>query len=108
MVDDKKSATAKMAALLSNLSPVPAFPEYTGPFKVGTMDVEIPVSELNSPAPAPENAQNIDTIQFRIFYPAVDGSDQTRVSWLPQPQRDHVSAYTRFMGVGNALAEMIS
>ncbi|KAH8177139.1 platelet-activating factor acetylhydrolase, isoform II domain-containing protein [Sarocladium implicatum] len=97
-----------MAGYLSSLSPIPAFPDYTGPYKVGTVDVEIPVSEVPSPANAPDAADGIETIQFRIFYPAVDASNQKYISWLPAPQRHHVSAYTRFLGFGGALAELFS
>lgn len=97
-----------MAAYLASLSPIPAFPEYTGPYKVGTVDVEVPVSEVPSPAQAPEAAEGIETIQFRVFYPAVDDSNQKRISWLPSPQRHHVSAYTRFLGFGGTLAELFS
>ena len=97
-----------MAGYLSSLSPIPAFPDYTGPYKVGAVDVEIPVSEVPSPANAPDAADGIETIQFRIFYPAVDASNQKYISWLPAPQRHHVSAYTRFLGFGGALAELFS
>lgn len=97
-----------MSGYLANLSPIPAFPAYTGPYKVGTVDIEIPVSELSSPSPAPDNAADIETIQFRVFYPAVDESQQGRISWLPAPQRHHVSAYTRFLGFGSAVANLLS
>lgn len=97
-----------MSGYLANLSPVPAFPAYTGPYKVGTVDVEIPVSELPSPSVAPDNAADIETVQFRIFYPAVEESQQARISWLPAPQRHHVSAYTRFLGFGSAVANLLS
>lgn len=100
--------SVKMADYLSRLSPVPAFPDYTGPYKVGTMDVEIPVADLNAPSPAPDNAADIPTIQFRVFYPAVDESSEKRIPWLPNPQRHHVSAYTRFVGVSHTLAEFLS
>jgi len=101
-------ATAKLTSYLSRLNPVPGFPEYTGPHKVGTVDVEIAVSELESPGPAPANAAGIHTVQFRIFYPARPDSTGKRISWLPAPQRNHVSAYTKFLGLTPILAEIVS
>jgi len=91
---------------LSRLSPVPAFPDYTGPHKVGTVDVEFSVHKVEPPSPAPED--HISTVQYRIFYPCEPESQGKTVNWLPQPQRDHVSAYTRFLGAGSMLAEFIS
>ncbi|KPM36782.1 hypothetical protein AK830_g9784 [Neonectria ditissima] len=103
------SSTAnKLASCLSRLSPVPSFPEYTGPYKVGTVDVEIPVSELQSPVPVPEGASDIHTVQFRMFYPAIPESSEKRIGWLPTPQRQHLSAYTKFLGIGPMLAEVLS
>lgn len=97
-----------MASFASSLSPIPSFPEYTGPFKVGTVDVEIPVSELVSPSPAPDGATDIPTVLFRIFYPAVPESRGKRVSWLPAPQRLHIAAYAQFLGAGSTLASILS
>ncbi|KJZ74494.1 hypothetical protein HIM_06090 [Hirsutella minnesotensis 3608] len=105
---DDASAAAKMASFLSGMSPIPAFPEYTGPYKVGTVDVEIPVTELNAPSPAPADAADISTVLFRVFYPAVPESKEKRINWLPHPQRHHVSAYSKFMGIGSTLADFIS
>ncbi|KAM0216368.1 hypothetical protein ACHAQD_003584 [Fusarium lateritium] len=93
---------------LSRLSPIPAFPEYTGPYKVGTVDVEIPVSELEAPSAAPEGADKIHTVQYRMFYPAVAESNEKLISWLPNPQRQHLVAYTKFLGIGPMLAEFLS
>ncbi|KAG5925385.1 hypothetical protein E4U42_004337 [Claviceps africana] len=101
-------ASSRLASYLSRLSPIPAFPRYTGPYKVGTVDVEMPVSELNSPSPAPELAADIPTVQFRVFYPAVAESDEKPITWLPNPQRHHVSAYTKFVGLGSTLSDIIS
>ncbi|KAK1761006.1 phospholipase A2 [Echria macrotheca] len=94
--------------LLSRLNPVPAFPAYTGPHKVGTVDVEIAVSELSSQSPTPKEASAIDTVQFRIFYPATPDSRGKRITWLPAPQRLHVSAYVEFLGAGSTLASVLS
>lgn len=96
-----------MASYLGRLNPIPSFPAYIGPHLVGTIDVELPVSELDSPSPAPDDS--LDTVQYRIFYPCDDDSKTTKpITWLPQPQRAHVAAYTRFLGTGDKLAEVLS
>ncbi|KAK8143750.1 hypothetical protein G3M48_006812 [Beauveria asiatica] len=107
---DPPSNTSRLAAYLAKLSPVPAFPQYTGPYKVGTVDVEIPVADLPSPSPVPAAAvdASIETIQYRVFYPAVPESAEKPISWLPAPQRSHVSAYTQFVGINQMLAGMLS
>ncbi|KAJ2901500.1 hypothetical protein MKZ38_001728 [Zalerion maritima] len=97
-----------MMSYLSRLTPVPSFPSYTGPYTVGTIDVEIPISDLQSPAPAPENADHIQTIQFRIFYPAAQTTTGKKIPWLPNPQRAHLVGYTKFLGLGPMMAEIVS
>ncbi|KAJ8070970.1 hypothetical protein OCU04_001326 [Sclerotinia nivalis] len=99
-----------MTSYFSRLSPIPGFPEYTGPHKVGTIDVEIPISELDSPSQTPSNVENIPTIQYRIFYPCEAQSKHKgkSVNWIPAPQRDYIGAYSRFLGAGSTLAEVIS
>lgn len=99
-------ADSNMSSYFSRLSPVPAFPSYTGPYSVGSLDVELPVWELESPSPAP--GENISTVQYRVFYPCEPNAKGQPVSWLPQPQREYMSAYTRFLGTGSMLAEFIS
>ncbi|KAF3770759.1 PAF acetylhydrolase [Cryphonectria parasitica EP155] len=97
-----------MSYYLNKINPIPTLPEYTGPYIVGTIDVEIPISGLNAPSEAPENAADIHTIQFRIFYPAQPDSRGKRITWLPAPQRSHVSAYTKFLGFGAVTSEILS
>ncbi|KAI1103091.1 PAF acetylhydrolase [Jackrogersella minutella] len=108
MAQPANSSSDKWSSMLSRLNPIPGFAEYTGPYKVGTVDVEIPVEELSSPAPAPENAAEIETIQFRIFYPAHPDAQGKRITWLPAPQREHLSAYIQFLGVGQLVAQAVS
>ncbi len=102
----QKTRFAMTSSYLSRLNPVPTFPAYTGIHKVGTIDVELPVSEIDAPSAAPE--EHISTVQYRIFYPCDSDSTGKAVNWLPNPQRDHVAAYTRFLGAGSILAEFIS
>ncbi|KAK4203855.1 platelet-activating factor acetylhydrolase [Triangularia verruculosa] len=96
-----------MSLLSTLLNPVPGFPEYTGPYKVGTVDVEIPISELPS-SQKPEGAANIQTVLFRIFYPAVPEAQGKKVTWLPAPQRLHIEAYAQFLGLGSKAASFLS
>lgn len=105
---EKAAYTEKMAYYLNKVNPIPALPEYTGPYKVGTVDVEIPVADLKAPSAAPPNATDIHTVLFRIYYPARPESRGKRITWLPAPQRSHVSAYTKFLGFGPVSSEIIS
>lgn len=102
------TTTRRLSAYLSRLKVVPAFPDYTGPHKVGTIDVEIPIADLESPSPAPENTDEIHTVQFRVFYPAHPDSRGKRITWLPAPQRHHLSAYGQFLGIGPLLSQVFS
>ncbi|KAK3378482.1 platelet-activating factor acetylhydrolase, isoform II-domain-containing protein [Podospora didyma] len=96
------------SSLLSYLKLVPSFPQYSGPHKVGTIDVEIPVFALDDPSFVPDGAADIHTVQFRIFYPAVPDSKGKPITWLPNPQRLHVGAYAQFLGVGSFAASILS
>ncbi|KAF2271265.1 uncharacterized protein EI97DRAFT_438000 [Westerdykella ornata] len=93
---------------LHQLNPTPAFPPYTGRYKVGTVDVEIPVAELDSPSPAPSSASDLSTVAFRIFYPCHPDSQQRNVRWIPSPQREYVGAYARFLGANGAFSQFFS
>lgn len=93
-------------AWMSALNPVPGFPEYTGTYKVGSFDIEIPVSQLESSAPAPESS--VSTVSFRVFYPCEPNSQERPVRWVPSPQRGYVSAYARFLGAGSSLAHVFA
>ncbi|KAK6496666.1 hypothetical protein TWF481_001656 [Arthrobotrys musiformis] len=102
-----------MTSILSRLSPVPYFPSYKGPYEVGTIDLEVPVSQfvdegLTPPCPS---HSGIPTIQFRIFYPAALKGQATGVqgaNWVPSPRKEYVAAYCRFAGAGEFLANVLS
>ncbi|KAL1893066.1 hypothetical protein Cpir12675_004300 [Ceratocystis pirilliformis] len=87
---------------------IPSFPHYTGPYQVGSIDIEIPVSELESPVSIPSDASDIHTVLVRVFYPATPESHDRNVDWLPSPQRQSLSAYARFVGLGPAAASIVS
>lgn len=93
-----------MSSLLSRLSPIPAFPAYTGPYHVGTQEVEIPISDLPTSSPPPD--ANITTVSFRIFYPC-QPSKPKPAYWLPSPQGEYFRAYARFLSAGPRLASFL-
>ncbi|KAI4117570.1 MAG: hypothetical protein LQ338_007524 [Usnochroma carphineum] len=95
-----------MVSLLSHINPTPGFPPYTGPFKVGSTDVEIPTAELPSPSPAPD--PSISTVSFRIFYPSESPAKHAKpVYWLPDPQQEYLGAYVRFLGASHRLSAFL-
>ncbi|KAL9596365.1 MAG: hypothetical protein Q9219_005843 [cf. Caloplaca sp. 3 TL-2023] len=95
-----------MVSFLSYLNPTPGFPAYTGPYRVGTTDVEIPAAELPPPSPAPDS--NISTVSFRIFYPREPAATHSKpVYWLPNPQHEYLSAYVRFLGASQRLSAIL-
>lgn len=90
----------------SRFNPTPAFPPYTGPYKVGSVDVEIPAADLDSPSPAPDSS--LATVAFRIFYPCEPSSLERPVKWIPNPQRGYVGAYARFLGANSAFSDIFA
>jgi platelet-activating factor acetylhydrolase len=92
---------------LQNLNPIPAFPPYTGPYKVGSVDAEIPTTELENPSTDAPPA-DLPTVGFRIFYPCRQDSTQRPVKWIPSPQREYIGAYARFLGANSAFAGAFS
>ncbi|KAH7391134.1 platelet-activating factor acetylhydrolase [Phaeosphaeria sp. MPI-PUGE-AT-0046c] len=91
---------------LNRINPTPAFPAHTGPYKVGSIDVEIPTSELDNPST--EAANDLPTVAFRVFYPAKQESNERGVKWISSPQREYISAYARFLGANSAFAGLFS
>jgi hypothetical protein len=94
-------------AWFNRLNPTPSFPAHTGPYKVGSVDVEIPTSDLESPsAKAPPT--DLPTVAFRVFYPCKQDSKEKAVRWIPGPQREYISAYAKFLGANSAFAGVFS
>jgi platelet-activating factor acetylhydrolase len=92
---------------LNRINPTPAFPTHTGPYKVGSVDVEIPTSELENPSTSSPPGER-PTVAFRVFYPAKQESNERGVRWIPSPQREYISAYAKFLGANSAFASLSS
>jgi platelet-activating factor acetylhydrolase len=93
---------------LNKINPTPAFPAYTGPHKVGSVDVEVPTNQLQAPDQTDSPGTGLPTVSFRVFYPARPDSEQKGVRWIPSPQKEVVSSYAKFLGAGNAMAGLFA
>jgi len=88
----------------STMWPIPSLPAYSGPYTVGTFDIEVPSADL---LPAAADSKLVpETVSCRIFYPAEkDKSHISRpVYWIQEPQKGIVAAYGQFLGARPALA----
>jgi platelet-activating factor acetylhydrolase len=74
----------------------PCLPRYPGPFQVGSIDVEIPLSESKT---FDTTETSVETILVRLFYPA-DANElakPTAPAWLPQPSMEYAKGYASFL-----------
>ncbi|KXJ91366.1 platelet-activating factor acetylhydrolase-like protein [Microdochium bolleyi] len=83
-------------------------PEYSGPYSVGTMEIEIPVR-----APRPfsnikrdhTHALRIDTVLFSLYYPcelttySKSAGKPSRATWLPRPRVLTCKGYAKFLSL---------
>ena len=95
-----------MFSIFSHLNLIPSFPAYTGPYSVGTQEVEIPLSDLPT-ATTPSPDADITTLSLRIFYPC-EPTKSKPLYWLPSPQGEYFRAYARFLSAGPRLASFLS
>lgn len=97
-----------MASFISRFNPIPSFPAYTGPYSVGTLDVEVPTAQLPSPSSSDPPDPSISTVSFRIFYPCERPAKAPKpVYWLSEPQQEYFKGYAKFLGASPRLAEFI-
>jgi platelet-activating factor acetylhydrolase len=93
--------------MLPSLNPLPSFPAYTGPYKVGSTEIEIPTSEITSESPVPD--PKITSIKFRVFYPTTsDATSKKSVSWLPEPHKESLAGLISFSGASARLQKILS
>ncbi|KAH7138372.1 platelet-activating factor acetylhydrolase, isoform II-domain-containing protein [Dendryphion nanum] len=99
---------------------VPGFgvlPSYSGPYIVGSMDIEVPVQNPRTFSHISRNGKpllEISTVLFTLYYPATneagtspDPSGQkkwSRETWLPRPRPELAKGYAKFAGISDPLA----
>lgn len=94
------------------LFPGRALPAYTGPYPVGTMEIEVPAERPRAFSHIRRNGRHIlqlETVLMTVYYPAVPTDDawhnqkQTKYSrelWLGRPRMSIAAGYGQFAGVG--------
>lgn len=93
--------------MLPSLNPIPSFPAYTGSYRVGSTEIEIPISEIPSDSPVPDS--RITSVKFRVFYPTNSDATSTKsVSWLPEPHKESMAGLISFTGASPKLQKILS
>ena len=93
--------------MLSSLNPIPSFPAYAGPYRVGSSELEVPVAEVPSETPVPD--PKITSIKFRVFYPTTsDATSRKSVSWLPEPHKESLAGLLAFAGTSPRLQKLLT
>jgi platelet-activating factor acetylhydrolase len=74
----------------------PVLPKYSGPFQVGSAEVEVPLSK---PRNFDVTGTSVETVLVRLFYPADTSAvgKKTAPSWLPQPGMEYAKGYANFL-----------
>ncbi|KAI8624776.1 hypothetical protein F5Y19DRAFT_302879 [Xylariaceae sp. FL1651] len=82
-----------------------SLPEYSGPYSVGTMDIEVPAREPRTFSHIKRNHVHIlrmDTVLFSIYYPCELSSvakKPSRATWLPRPRIRTSHGYAKFLSM---------
>ncbi|KAI1802318.1 alpha/beta-hydrolase [Daldinia bambusicola] len=104
-----------LSCYLFSLPPFPRpLPEYSGPYPVGAVDVEVP---LTSPRiidaarfkTTKENAFELNTVLFTLYYPSVQHatSRQPKHNWVSKPISVTGEGYAKFAHVNNFIMNKV-
>lgn len=85
-----------------------SLPAYSGPYSVGTMEIELPVRQPRTFSKIKRgelHALRMDTVLFSIYYPcdtssfAKHGNKPSRATWLPRPRVKSSHGYAKFLNI---------
>ncbi|KAI5241389.1 hypothetical protein E4T47_06802 [Aureobasidium subglaciale] len=87
------------------LLPVRSLPAYSGPYSVGTMEIEVPVEEPRTFSNITRKGNHVlqlKTVLLTIYYPASPPQKKrpSRQLWLGRPRFKMAQGYGHFAGVG--------
>ncbi|CAJ2505352.1 Uu.00g127460.m01.CDS01 [Anthostomella pinea] len=97
--------------------PTKSLPAYTGPYPVGTMEIEVPAKNPRTFSGIKRNGKHLlqlETVLMTVYYPAANrrdpggnqppqsnGGKVSRELWLGRPRINMAKGYGRFAGVGS-------
>ncbi|KAB8338844.1 hypothetical protein FH972_021788 [Carpinus fangiana] len=103
-----KSIRDKLGMLQAHL------PYYSGPYSVGTMEIEVPARNPRHFSEIKRNHRHLlqlETVLMTVFYPGAHGSGHgkppyggtrwSRETWLPRPRLGTATGYGQFAGIGS-------
>jgi platelet-activating factor acetylhydrolase len=92
-------------------------PAYSGPYSVGSMDIEVPVESPRTFSNIKRHGRHLlqlETVLFTLYYPAAIGTGSgrapggykkwSRETWLPRPRIQLAKGYGKFAGLPDAVA----
>ncbi|KAI1610146.1 1-alkyl-2-acetylglycerophosphocholine esterase [Exophiala viscosa] len=88
-------------------------PEYTGPYSVGAIDLEVPCEprRLNDARLKDDghHAFQLETVLFTLYYPSAKGvlSSKPHHLWIPRPLGIVGAGYARFARISNFLSNSL-
>ncbi|KAI1210774.1 PAF acetylhydrolase [Annulohypoxylon truncatum] len=89
-------------------------PEYSGPYPVGAVDVEVPLASPRVVDTArlkgsKEKAFEIETVLFTIYYPAAQNavSQKPKHYWISKPISATTAGYAKFAHIGNFVVDKL-
>jgi platelet-activating factor acetylhydrolase len=94
--------------------PNSALPPASGPYSVGSMEIEVPVEEPRAISHIKRDGRHLlqlETVLFTLYYPAAFGSGSgqapggekkwSRETWLPRPRIETAKGYAKFSSIPN-------
>ncbi|KAK5112803.1 hypothetical protein LTR85_011137 [Meristemomyces frigidus] len=96
----------------SSLVPGSSLPTYSGPYPVGTMEIEVPAQNPRHFSKIKRNHQHVlqlETVLMTVYYPSShhernldqQGKKLSRELWLGRPRVEMARGYGKFAGVGS-------
>ncbi|KAI2617500.1 PAF acetylhydrolase [Hypoxylon sp. NC1633] len=89
-------------------------PEYSGPYNVGTIDIETPLSNPRVIDTAQfkdtkEKAFKLETVLFTLYYPAPQNttSQKPKHRWIPDPVSVTAEGYAKFAHINNVVTNKL-